>query len=286
MLPPNLSICYVKKHFLDSLLLRLNFKLPQINIPIHRNEITFSMLMGVGDFRFFLSHYKTHRINAVYLFDAWPMHYDYIKFACNSLNIKYLFCSSQIASDNLQNILNNTRVIWQPEAIDASLYRSKDYAHKIIDVLQFGRKYEKIQNNLSHTLEELSINYIYQKDKLVFSTREKFIDGLASTKISLCFPRSLTHPDIAHGQETMTVRYLQSMASKTLVVGKCPDEMKHLFSYNPVIELDLSNPSEHIKHLLDNYHDYLPLIEKNYHEVVKNHQWINRWNEIQAILQH
>lgn len=284
LLPKDTLIKDIKKCSYDDLLLRINFKLPYLKIPIFRNEITFSMLMGVGDFRFFLGSYKTHKINAVYLFDAWPIHYDYIKFACNSLNIKYLFCSSIIAAENLQKILKHTKVIWQPEAIDASSYKNKDYAHRTIDVLQFGRKYEKIQDRLKQHLKELSIDYVYQKDKLIFSTRRDFIEGLASSKISLCFPRSITNPEIAHGQETMTVRYLQSMASKTLVVGKCPEEMKLLFSYNPVIELDLSNPGEHIRYLLNNYQDYLPLIEKNYQEVINNHQWTNRWNEILKVL--
>ena len=284
LLPKDTFIKIIKRRFFDELLLRINFKLPNLKIPIYRNELTFSMLMGVGDFRFFIRSYKLHHNNAVYLFDAWPIHYKYIKFACKSLNIKYLFCSSQIATNNLNKILENTEVIWQPEAIDASSYRWKDYNKRTIDVLQFGRKYEQIQSDLVRSLEELSINYVYQKDKLVFPTREEFIEGLASSKISLCFPRSLTNPEIAYNQETMTVRYLQSMVSKTLVVGKCPEEMKKLFSYNPVIELDMQNPGGHIKHLLENYNDYIPLIERNYQEVIKSHQWTNRWDKIRTIL--
>ena len=280
MLSNHSKITDVKKLLLDDYLLRLNFKFPKFKLPLFHKEITFSMLMGVGDFRFYIRYYKTHRTNAIYLFDAWPQYHDYIKFACESLNIKYLFCSSKIATENLAKKLNKTVVIWQPEAINCSFYKHVNYKEKDIDVLQIGRKYSKIQNDLVLHFEKSSIKYIYQKKHLIFPNRNNFINGLASSKISLCFPRSLTHPEVAGNQETMTVRYLQSMASKTLVVGKCPEEMKLLFPYNPVIDLDLSQPGDHIQDILNNYEHYIPLIERNYQEVNKNHQWKNRWDNM------
>lgn len=284
MLPNDCKVREVRKSALDNLLLRVNYKLPNISLPLYKKEMSFSMCMGIGDFRFFIKQYKLHTHNSVYLFDAWPIYYDMIEFFCKSLNISNLFCSSQIASENLGKRLKNTKVNWQPEAINVACYKQKDYNDRSIDVLQFGRNFSDIQERLANGLKEKSINYVYQKDKLVFSTREDFINGLASAKISLCFPRSLTNPEIAHQQETMTARYLQSMASKTLIVGKCPQEMTHLFPYHPVVDLDLEHPDEHIKHLLDNYEDYIPLIERNYQEVKNHHQWINRWNNMKEFI--
>ena len=239
---------------------------------------TFSMLMGTGDFYSFIYEYKKHKSNCAYLFDAWFQDHHEIELFCKLANFQYIFCSSSIATQKLNQLINNTKFIWIPEAINISNYTFLNYKEKTIDVLQFGRKYEDIQQELSQFLEKESITYLYEKEKgdIVFKTREDFINGLATTKISLCFPRSCTHPNLAEGQETMTIRYLQSMASKTLVVGKCPEEMKKLFPYNPIIELDLTNPGEHIKKILHNYSDYIPLIERNYYEVLNNHQWKNR----------
>lgn len=247
---------------------------------------TFSMLMGTGDFYSFIYEYKKHQSNCAYLFDAWFQDHHEIELFCKLANFQYIFCSSSIATQKLNQSINNTKFIWIPEAINISNYTFLDYKEKTIDVLQFGRKYEDIQQKLSLFLEKESITYLYEKEKgdIVFKTREDFINGLAATKISLCFPRSCTHPNLAEGQETMTIRYLQSMASKTLVVGKCPEEMKKLFSYNPIIELDLTNPGEHIKKILDNYSDYIPLIERNYYEVLNNHQWKNRWETMKSIM--
>jgi glycosyltransferase involved in cell wall biosynthesis len=74
------------------------------------------------------------------------------------------------------------------------------------------------------------------------------------------------------------------MASKCLVLGKAPEEMKQLFGYNPVVEVDMENPSEQIIEILDNYEKYFELIEKNYKTVVENQTWAKRWEQISTIL--
>ena len=42
--------------------------------------------------------------------------------------------------------------------------------------------------------------------------------------------------------ETLTHRYLESIASKRVVVGRCIRELEMLFGYNPVIEVDMADP--------------------------------------------
>ena len=266
----------------------LSLKFPFIikHLPKKKEKQTFSMLMGTGDFYSFIHEYQKYKSNNIYLFDAWFQDHHEVNLFCNIAKFNHIFCSSSIATERLSKVITKTKFIWIPEAININDYSFVEYEKKNIDVLQFGRKYEDIQNELSQYLEKESITYLYEKEKgdIVFKTREDFINGLATTKISLCFPRSCTHPNIAEGQETMTIRYLQSMASKTLVVGKCPKEMEKLFSYNPVIELDLNNPGEHIKKILQNYRSYIPLIERNYQEVKNKHQWKNRWETMKDIM--
>ena len=52
--------------------------------------------------------------------------------------------------------------------------------------------------------------------------RDAFIDGLARSRVSICVPSSVTHPERAGDIETMTIRYLQSMVSKCVVLGRAP----------------------------------------------------------------
>jgi hypothetical protein len=110
-----------------------------------------------------------------------------------------------------------------------------------------------------------------------------FINGLARSKVSICFPSSITHPERAGKIETMTIRYLQSMVSKNLIIGKTPEEMITLFGYNPVIEVDMEDPVSQLNEILNNYNEYTGLIEKNYSAVVKDHTWRNRWQSIKEI---
>src|SRR5690606_35892243 len=88
-----------------------------------------------------------------------------------------------------------------------------------------------------------NINYVYpENENLIFELESNLIDSLARAKISLCFPKSVTHPEIANSISKVTMRYFQSMASKSLILGKAPADMKELFDYNPVIEIDEAAP--------------------------------------------
>lgn len=67
------------------------------------------------------------------------------------------------------------------------------------------------------------------------------------------------------------------MASKVLIIGVMPEDMRELFSYLPIVEIDMENASAQLSGVLDNFDAYIPLIERNYVEVRALHQWENRW---------
>ena len=75
------------------------------------------------------------------------------------------------------------------------------------------------------------------------------------------------------------------MASKCLIVGYVPDDMKYLFDYNPIIQIDMKNPTQQINDILKKFSEYTKLIQKNYLEVKEKHQWKNRVAVIQSILE-
>jgi len=216
---------------------------------------------------------------SVYLLDAWPNTYEEIKALVGAFSVQHLFLSSSIAARHLQRELAQCDVVWVPEAIEPESYKSLPYAQKDIDVLQLGRKYDLLHEILLAPLEKRGKKYLYEKEKetIIFPTREDFVDGLARTKISVCVPSSITHPDQAGDIEVLSMRYLQSMTSKCLVVGHAPAELVSLFGYNPVVEIDMADPAQHILSLLDTFADYSPLVERNYETVVRHHTWRHRW---------
>jgi len=219
---------------------------------------------------------------SVYLLDAWPDTYGDIKELVRTFSVQHLFLSSSIAARKLREELAPCEVSWVPEAIEPESYTSLPSTRKDIDVLQLGRRYDRLHEMLLAPLAERGKVYLYEKEKhhIVFPTREEFVDGLARTKISICIPSSITHPEQSGDIEVLSMRYLQSMTSKCLVLGHAPVELVSLFGYNPVVELDMADPVQQILSLLDTFTDYSALIERNYETVTKHHTWHHRWTAI------
>ena len=226
---------------------------------------------------------KGHK--AAYLFDAWPSLYNYIVRFVNDFGVKHLFVSSKQSTSALAKILENVSVHWIPEGVYPGEYHFLPSERKDIDVLSFGRYYTLFHEKIVNSLLDRNVRYLFSDGgKKLFNDRESFIDGLARAKISICFPTNITHSERAGGVETMTNRYLQSMVSKCLILGKAPEEMIELFGYNPVIEADMDDPLGQILQILENIDQFEDLIEKNYRTVVTQHSWEKRWEKIETLL--
>ena len=251
-----------------------------------KQDSYFAVLMGKDFIKFYPYAYLNRRKRYVYFFDAWTNDQPEIIDFIQQYKINQVFVSASQAAIELNEKLERSLANWIPEGIDVSVYKQFPYNQKDIDVIQIGRKYDWYHEQILPVFSETNKVYLYEKTKgtIIFPTREEFINGLARSKISVCFPSNITHPERAGGIETMTNRYLQSMASKCLIVGHAPQEMIELFVYNPVVEIDWDAPMEQLKTILDHYSDYIPLIEKNYEVVSKYHTWDNRWERIKNLL--
>ena len=245
----------------------------------------FVVLMGL-ELRKCFPHFMRSGRKSLYLFDAWPKTHDLIKGLVNYWEVDRVFLSSSQAAKSLGALGSDCIYSWIPEGINPELYRHNAYSEKDIDVLELGRKHDAYHERIVRALKQDQKVHLYEKVKgeIIFPTRQEFIHGLARTKISICFPSSITHPERAGDIETMTVRYLQSMVSKCLIVGHAPEEMIRLFGYNPVIEVDMRDPIRQIRSLLGSFTDYSPLLEKNFRAVVENHTWHHRWRSIASAL--
>ena len=230
-------------------------------------------------------HFFAKGQKAVYMFDAWPAYYNSIIRFTHDFHIDFLFVSSKQSAETINKLIGKNNVFWIPEGVDSDEYKFYPTPEKNIDILSFGRNYQLFHEKIADTLLSQKINYKFSVEgKIAFADRESFIDGLARTKISVCFPTSITHSERAGEIETMTNRYLQSMASKCLVLGKAPEEMIVLFGYNPVVEVDMNNPDKQVIDILANFEKYTELIEKNFETVVKYHTWRNRWESVSTII--
>lgn len=254
--------------------------------PLTDKKHLFTIMMGLDIYKYRPYGFFTNHNRSIFLFDAWAKDYEkIIEFATN-YKIDFLFITASDSVKLLGLNLKNTIISWIPEGINPTEYKQNtQIIDKTIDVLALGRKYDLYHDLIVDALAEKGYTYLYElkKGELIFPTRQEFIEGLAKTKISICVPSSVTHPERSGDIETMTIRYLQSMVSKCLIVGHAPKEMIDLFGYNPVIEINMSDPVGQIEAILRDFDTYIPLIETNYQQVLQHHTWSNRWNQIKNI---
>lgn len=266
------------------LIARLGIPLPKNKLLKKNSDYHFSIQMGPDFGKVLPSCYVSTNTYA-YFFDIWPKFFNETEKFLKNSSIKQVFLSSSYATNYFRK-KGFINVNWIPEGVSSKEYKYLPYAQKDIDVLELGRKHPDVHIKIVKKLFKNDKKHFYEQNtgESIFIGKESFIIGMARSKISICFPKSITHPNIAGPVNTMTNRYLQSMASKCLVVGTASDEMENLFEYNPVIQLSKDNPAEHILDILSHYGDYHDLIEKNYQNVMHNHTWEKRWESILEII--
>lgn len=257
--------------------------IPPIQLPIrkHKNYV----VIGYQKEKFFpFFHFKAD-LKVLWMYDAWEPLFDEIEKTIRAYKINMVFTASKQSADYF-NTLNipNFQSHWIPEGIDVDQYQFIPYQERTTDVLQLGRKWNEYHEKIKTIEKDIVYQYEKKAGEIIFPTREDFLFGLANSKISICVPSDITHPERTGKISTITNRYLQSMASKCLLLGKIPHDMVHLFDYNPIIEIDDNNTIAQIEAILSNFDTYIPLIEKNYETIKSFHNWDNRVTQIENFI--
>jgi hypothetical protein len=272
-----------QKNVLVRVLSKFRF-LNRLRLGWNRTEVVYFASMISGDFKLFMPYGFLFRQNFIYMYDVWPRFHKWIFPLLDFFNIRFVFFSSkQVYLDHVQKYpQSRCQSMWLPEGIKADDYHFERYEDKDIDVLEFGRKYEQYHDRVRSMLQSTGRNHVYAKPgaSLLFPDKISFVNGLARSKIVICVPSNITHPDRAEYISTMTLRYLQAMASKVLIVGIMPSDMQELFSYMPIVEIDMERAAAQLSDVLRDFDQYIPLIERNHAEVTAHHQWQNRWEVI------
>jgi len=283
-----IEIIYSRRKMLNRVLLKIMFRFPLLKrmVNVKARSISLSLLMG-GGFETLIPEILRHENNYIYMFDAWPRFHQQIDHEAKVLNVKSIFFSSKQITNLFKLRHSVINAYWVPEGINLTDYMPGEIADKTIDVLEFGRKYQEYHLKIRDGLKLNGYNHFYEKTAgdVIFKSRKDFVNALALAKICICVPSNISHPQRAEGISSLTLRYLQSMASKCLIVGVLADEMVDLFDYNPVVSIEMDRAGEQILEILRNYHTYLPLIERNYLEVSNKHTWDCRFQMMTDIIQ-
>jgi hypothetical protein len=237
----------------------------------------FVPIMQLAEGRLFPHCYWAETI--VYCFDCWPPQYDQWDAFFHRQRTRVAFISARQSAERMRQRVPGLDVIWMPEAIEPSTYApDKPLAERSIDVLELGRRWATYHDKIRDHCAARGYVHKYEaaRGQLVFATRKDFLGGLGDSKISVCFPSSLTHPERSGDVETMTLRYLESVACRCITVGRCPAEMKDLFGFNPVVEADLHDPAGQIDHILQNLPSFEPLLDRNLQRLWEVGTWDTR----------
>jgi hypothetical protein len=242
-------------------------------------------IMHIQEYRFFPRAYWSELIPIC--FDCWPGRWHEWEAMFRRQRVKLAFFTARDAMREFARRIPTMNCQWLPEATDPTTWiATKPIAERKIDVLELGRKHDSWHSQVTTGLRDAGKVHLYEAapGKIVFASRAELIDGYANAKVSVCFPQSETHPERAAGVETATMRYFESMASKCLVVGKCPQELADDFGYNPVIEVDMQQPLLQLESILNHLPAYQPLIERNYQMVLEKANWQSRFRQALEIV--
>jgi hypothetical protein len=220
-----------------------------------------------------------------FVYDCWPPQYGAWVKLFRRYRIRLAFVSSKASASYLSEKLADMRCYWMPEAADVETYDPRRALRdRQIDVLQYGRSYAAFHEAVRSCLDRRQRNYVYSGGRVIFGGYQDLCDGLANSKLVMCYPKSMTDPVDSGGLETVTLRYFEAMASGALPIGYCPAELEELFGYNPVLEFDLGRAGEQIEDILSNIENYQGLADRNLQRVREVGSWHGRVRQMLAIL--
>ena len=214
-----------------------------------------------------------------WIYDCWEPDFNKWERLLRRLRITTAFFSARLAAEEFSNRLPNVACHWLPEAVDPSFYDpGRLLSGRPIDVLDIGRRFERMHSLLDSGLRTAGI--IHRSGPLRSPDGRTGHDALraalASTRMPICYPKSLTHPNQAGRVETATYRYFEGFASRCLVVGQCPAELRDLWGFNPVADVDPSAPLETIIELARSIERHQELVDKNYARLMEAGCWVHR----------
>ncbi len=223
----------------------------------------------------------------VYAYDCWAPAYDRWADFFRRHRMRIAFISARASAEQMARRVPGLEAIWMPEALDPTPYSAeKPMGQRTIDVLELGRRYDLYHDKIrDHCLSRnYRHSYEQRKGQLVFPLATDFYRGMADTRISICFPSSITHPERSGDVETLTLRYLESIACKNIIVGRCPRELEDLFGFNPVVEADMNDPAGQIDDILANVDAYAAQLDRNLQRLREIGTWEARVGKILSLL--
>lgn len=223
-----------------------------------------------------------------FIWDCWPDREEHWKGLFRRHHFSHIAFTTLEAARFWEAQLPETKVFWLPEAIDVSHFTAgPTLAERNSVLLEIGRRHERAHAVAKRVLAGTDGAHLYrEKDGGDFlPTRRDLVGALHNTRALLCYPGSISDPLGRTGTwESMTHRYLEAVATKTLVLGYVPHEMTELFGFEPgitVSETDLPDALDAIGAEVDQFQ---PLVDRAYRRLLEVATWNIRSNQLKEII--
>lgn len=244
----------------------------------------FAPLCWASDLDLFPMGYSRRIVPWIY--DCWPSGFDRWARLLRRLRVDRAYFSSRTAASELGSRLPWLRCHWIPEAADpGSFPPGQPLVDRRIDVLEIGRRHEEFHEAITPVLGSLRRVHVYSRGPghLLFPRPGELQAALADTRILVCHPKSVTHPELAGSLETATYRYFEAFAAGCLVVGHCPGELRDFWGFDPVVQLPASDARESLPAILDDIARFQPLVDRNRARFLEVGCWKHRAERMIAL---
>lgn len=250
------------------------------NLPLLSSRRKALLVPGAGyPDSFAWPHAYTREIIPM-LWDVWPKYWPRLIASLQRHRVRTFLCTSSQVCEYVRHHLLSIQAIHVPEGIDPTGYLpGKDLHERPVDILELGRKmpfFHQTAVDLCRQYPQTRHSFSPENAPLLFPDFPSLCQGLSSAKITVSYPRCDTHPEMAGNVETLTQRYWECMLSRTLPVGRAPQELINLLGYNPVVEVHENNAYERILHILTHIGSYQELVNKNHRTAQQMAPWTVR----------
>lgn len=226
---------------------------------------------------------------AIYVWDCWEPEFDEWKEVLDDLKADYLFFSFKQTYEHFKDIYDCHWV-----AQSANRYYFKHLGiEKSRMFIQMGRVnpilHEKILSYLCKKgIADTDDNYVYRRDKnsLLFPKLPELVEQINRTKYMICIPKCYENFKRTGNVCAFTGRYYETIACKTLIIGRKPLIFDELFPSDGMIEFndDFSDFDEKIDAIENDPERYQQIVDKNYECFMNHHTWGHRLDEMMDII--
>ena len=249
--------------------------LPRLGVPAARRKAGSAghavvALMGLAERQLYPADPRATYVP--YVYDCWPTRErDWAGFFARN-RFDMAFFSARVAADHW-NGFEGLRSVWMPEAIDDAQYPpGPPLRDRAIVVMELGRPYE-----LAHEIIRRAVPselHSHPGNRRSMPDRASLIRALHSTRALICYPGAITQPSGRTGSwESMTHRYLEAVATKTVVLGRIPDEMRDLFGFAPGVEVVADDLPDALHSIRTHPNDFQLLVERSHARLLEVATW-------------